>query len=314
MPADQRKAIVVGSQGQDGRYLSELLLRLGYHVLGVARGDIDITEKLAVQDLVGAFRPDEVYLLAAYHHSAESAPGSDVECFEKSHAVHMAATVHFLDAVFRLAPSARLFFASSSHIFPDAGPRLLDEDSPIQPRNIYAITKYAGMLACQYYREQKGIFASCGILFNHESRLRPAHFLSRKIAIAAARVSRGESDSVELGNLDAIVDWGYAPDYVDAMWRILQAPHSGDYVIASGESHSVREFANIAFRRVGLDYRKFVRVNPNLLAKRIETRLGNPHRLRQETGWARTRTFRELVENMVLAELDDQSCRVALDS
>lgn len=307
MSTKQRKAIIVGSGGQDGRHLAELLVRHDYTVLGVTRASLDIAEKSQVQELIGAVQPDEVYLLAAYHHSAESAPESDDERFDKSHVVHVAATIHFLEAIFRFSPATRLFFASSSHIFPDSGPCLLDEDSPVKPSNVYAITKYGGMLACRYYREQKGVFASCGILFNHESSLRPAHFLSRKIAIAAAKISRGESNLVELGNLDVIVDWGYAPDYVDAMRRILQVKCARDYVVATGEPHSVREFADIAFRRVGLDYRDYVRINPELLTKHVETRLGNSRRLSLDTGWFRTRNFSGMVEGMVDAEIGGMS-------
>jgi GDPmannose 4,6-dehydratase len=298
-----RKAIIVGSSGQDGRHLGDLLRQRNYHVRGVTRNDTDITDAASVRNLIGAFCPDEVYLLAACHHSAESRFESDGELFAGSLAVHASATVHFLEAIASKAPNARLFFASSSHIFPDSGRYLLDEDSSPAPRSVYAITKYGGMLACRYYREQRGVFASCGILFNHESSLRAPHFLSRKIAIGAARIANGLDNVLEVGDLDAVVDWGYAPDYVEAMSRILQAPGPDDYIVATGIPHTVRDFVDVAFRCAGLDYRDHVRTRPDLLTKKVETRLGNNERLRQRTGWSPTVTFEEMVRRMVCQEL-----------
>jgi GDPmannose 4,6-dehydratase len=302
-----RKAIIVGSAGQDGRHLGDLLRQRNYQVWGVTRNDIDITDAASVRGLICAFCPDEIYLLAACHHSAESRFESDGELFDKSQAVHTTATVHFLEAIARNAPNARLFFASSSHIFPHSGQSLLDEGSLPAPRSIYAITKYGGMLACRYYREQRGVFASCGILFNHESSLRAPYFLSRKIAIGAARIANGLDHTLELGNLDAVVDWGYAPDYVVAMNRILQAASPDDYVVATGIPHTVRDFVDVAFRCAGLDYRSHIRTRPDLLTKKVETRLGNNERLRQRTGWSPTVTFEDMVRRMVCHELAELS-------
>jgi len=252
------------------------------------------------------YRPDEIYLLAACHHSAEASVESDDELFEKSHAVHMTATVHFLETISVHTPNSRLFFASSSHIFPDGGLDLLDESTPKIPDSIYAITKYGGMLACRYYRERRDVFASCGILFNHESSLRAPHFLSRKIVTSAVRIAGGMDYVLELGNLDAVVDWGYAPDYVQAMWLMLQAEVPGDYVVATGIPHTVREFVEIAFRCVGLDYRPYVSVRPGLLTKSVETRLGNSGELRRRTGWSPSTDFEKMIERMVRHELFTQ--------
>lgn len=298
-----RTAIIVGSSGQDGRHLSDLLLKNNYHVVGVSRGDIDITHAASVRDLICDYCPDEVYLLAACHHSAESSFESDDELFEKSQAIHTTATVHFLEAIACQLPKARLFYAASSHIFPDSRQCLLDESATPEPGSIYAITKYAGMLACRYYRERRGVFASCGILFNHESSLRAPHFLSRKIAIGTARIACGMSETIEVGNLDAAVDWGFAPDYVEAMRLILQAETPDDFVVATGIPHTVRDFVEVAFRCVGLDYREHVRVRPDLLTKSIETRFGDSGRLRRRTGWTPTVTFAEMVQLMVRHEL-----------
>lgn len=298
-----RTAIIVGGGGQDGRHLQNFLEARDCRVIGIGRGDTDITDPARVRDLVAAVRPDELYLLAAHHHSAESRFESDDVLFARSQAVHVVATVNFLEAIACAAPAARLFYASSSHIFPDAGRRLLDENSPPSPRSIYAITKYSGMLACRYYRERRGVFASCGILFNHESGLRAPHFLSRKITIAVARIAGGLREALELGNLDAVVDWGYAPDYVDAMYRILQLDGPDDFVVATGVPHTVRDFVDLAFQSAGLDYRDHIRVRPDLLTKNVETRLGDARRLREQTGWQPTLSFAEMVRRLVCDEM-----------
>ena len=309
MGSEPKKALIVGSGGQDGRHLSDLLLRHGYRIDGVTRDRLDIADEAAVHELVGTTQPDEVYLLAANHHSAESGVESDGELFRRSLAVHATATVNFLEGALRYAPDSRLFFASSSHIY-SGSEALLDETSPSRPTNIYAITKYAGMQACRYYRKQKNLFVSCGILFNHESNLRASHFLSRKIVLAAVQISRRLAGAVELGNLDAVVDWGYAPDYVDAMHRILQQPNPADYVVATGIPHTVRQFAELAFAAVNLDYRDYVKVRPGVLTKRIETRLGDASRLRRDTGWKPTVDFEQMVALMVRHELANVAERI----
>jgi GDPmannose 4,6-dehydratase len=303
----KRKAVIVGSNGQDGRHLSDLLKQKNYDVQKVSRGDIDITSAASVRRLIDDCSPDEVYLLAAYHYSAESCFEPDDQLFEKSQAIHATATVHFLEAIACQLPKARLFFAASSHIFPDSGQRLIDECSVPDPGSVYAITKYAGVLACRYYRQQRGVLVSCGILFNHESSLRPPHFLSRKIAIGVANIVSGMTHTLEIGDLDAVVDWGYAPDYVDAMWRILQHDQPDDYVIATGVPNTVRDFVQIAFSSVGLDYRDHVKMRPGLLTKKIETRLGDSGLLRRQTGWAPMVSFNEMVQRMVFHEIASQS-------
>lgn len=300
-----QRAIIVGSNGQDGRHLANLLRNKAYQLACITKESVDITDKANVHELVSSFNPHEIYFLAAYHHSAEAVKESDEQLFERSLELHAAAATYFLEAIARSASNARLLFAASSHIFPDSGLRALNEESVPRPGNIYAITKYCGMLSCKYYRDNRGIFASCAILFNHESSLRPPHFLSRKIATAVARISRKQIDSVELGNLDAVVDWGYAPDYVDAMHRILQVRNPSDYVIATGKAHTVREFAEIAFRYVGLDYRDFVKVTPSLLKKQIEARIGDASKLSRDTGWEPSMTFEEMVQRMVQFELSE---------
>lgn len=299
----KRRAIIIGSKGQDGRLLAELLVKREYELALVGRGQPDITNKCEVDKLVSEVNPHEIYFLAAYHHSSEDVRESDEILFKKSFDIHAMAAANFLEAISVRAPAARLFYASSSHIFPASGGELQNEETPARPENIYAITKYSGMLTCRYYREKRDVFASCGILFNHESSLRSPSYLSRKVAIAAARISRHKAETLVLGNLDVSVDWGYAPDYVDAMHRMLQLEVASDYVIASGKAHTVRQLVEIAFRHVGLDYRAHVQVRPELLTKHIETRIGDSSKLRVDAGWSPSTSFEQMVTSMVDAEM-----------
>src|SRR5262245_1614095 len=270
-----RKAIVVGSSGQDGQILSKQLESRGTEVLGCVRRSaaaanskhitIDICAADQVATLVKSFRPDEIYFLAAYHHSAEEGGYGFAEVLRRSLDVHCVALVNFLDAVAVHAPTARVFYAASSHVFgrPDKG--VQNEQTPINPVSAYGISKAAGLFACRHYRETYGLFASAGILYNHESELRSEKFVSRRIARGVAAIVRSEAKGLTLGNLDATVDWGYAPDYTDAMQKILAAAEPGDFVIASGKPHTVRDFAQIAFESVGLDYADYVRCDPSVV-------------------------------------------------
>ncbi len=299
----KRRAIIVGSKGQDGQLLADLLSEKGYELILVSRGQPDITNASAVSNLVSGTNPDEIYFLAAHHHSSEDELGSDEAIFKKSADIHVISAVNFLEAIASKVPAARFFYASSSHIFPHSTDHLLDEETPPAPDNIYAITKHFGMTACRFYRDKRKVFASCGILFNHESGLRSPKYLSRKVAIAAAMISKNKTGTLVLGDLDASVDWGHASDYVEAMHRVLQLETPSDYVIASGKAHTVRQFVEIAFGHVGLDYMAHVKVEPNLLSKRVETRIGNASRLKADTGWSPTVSFEDMVTMMVDAEM-----------
>ena len=299
----KRRAVIVGSKGQDGQLLADLLRNKGYELVLVSRGQPDITNASDVSNLVSGTNPDEIYFLAAHHHSSEDELESDEAIFRKSSDIHVISAVNFLEAIASKAPTARFFYASSSHIFPHSTGYLLDEETAPAPENIYAITKHSGMMACRFYRDKRKVFASCGVLFNHESALRSPKYLSRKVAIAAATISKNKTGTLVLGDLDALVDWGHAPDYVEAMHRVLQLGNPSDYVIASGKAHTVRQFVEIAFSHVGLDYMAHVKVRPDLLSKRVETRIGNASRLKADTGWSPTVSFEAMVMMMVDAEL-----------
>lgn len=295
--------MIVGSSGQDGQLLTERLQGLGYKIIALSRGSVDITDPEPVIKLISNTHPKEVYFLAAHHHSSEDECIDEGELFRKSINIHTIAAVNFLDAISTRSPTSRFFYASSCLIFPPTENGMQTEDTILRPDNAYAITKAAGMAICKHYREKKGVFASVGILYNHESPLRSSRFVTRKIASAVARIYKQGSGDLVLGDVEAKVDWGYAPDYVDAMHKILQTDRPEEYVIATGEAHTVREFADIAFKHVGLDYRDYLSVRPQALTRKNLTRIGDSSRLRLQTGWKPTVSFENLVCLMVDAEL-----------
>jgi GDPmannose 4,6-dehydratase len=305
-----KHAIVVGSEGQDGRLISDLLRKSGCEVLGIGRrGAVDILDPAAVSDAVGKFQPQEIYYLAAVHHASQdhsdSKPGA---LLRDSFRVNVDGLLNFLDAARSHTPKARLFYAASSHVFglPVRSPQ--DEITPLNPACAYGITKVAGIQCCRFYREKHGVFAACGILYNHESIYRRPEFVTRKIVSSAARIQHGKEDKLILGDLSAKVDWGYAPDYVDAVRRILQLPEPQDFVVATGIEHSVQEFVEIAFSSLGLDWRKYVTEQRSIALQRREGLVGDSSKLRRLTGWTPTLDFERMVRLLAAqAEEADRS-------
>lgn len=309
-----RKALIVGSSGQDGRLLWKQLEERGYDVAGwTSRGLVGsrfpagaqtngINDPDAVAELVRLLCPDEIYFLAAHHHSSEEGDENSGNVFRRSIDTHVLALVNFLEAVRTGSPASRLFYAASSHIFGSPTGTLQDESTPINPESPYGISKAAGIFTCRHYRNAYGVHAAAGILYNHESPLRPDRFLSRRISQGVARIKRGQSDNLVLGNLDAVADWGYAPDYTDAMQRILAAP-ADDFVIATGKPHTVRDFARIAFDTAGLDYRAYVMSDASVLRRSHGILVGSPAHLMTVTNWQPSLNFEDMVRHLVMHEL-----------
>jgi GDPmannose 4,6-dehydratase len=282
-----KPAFIVGASGQDGTLLSGLLTQRSVPHLGLSRqgardpsgralGPVDLRDFAAIAELVRAYPPSHVFYLAAHHHSSQDAlDTAPAGLWQTSLDVQVMGLVHFLEALRQHAPAARLFYAASSHVFGSAAPSPQTEETPLAPENVYAIAKVAGMHACRHYRTQPGLHASVGILYNHESILRQEKFLSRKIIQGALAIRAGHAHELVLGDLAAEADWGYAPDYVEAMVRILELPQPGDFIIATGQLHTVREFAGIVFRLVG-DY----------------------HRLHEATGWKPSLSFEQMVRTL----------------
>lgn len=293
----------MGSGGQDGRLLNSHLLELNYSVIGLKRDSIDILNFNEVGKLVSETQPTEVYYLAAHHHSSEADISNDVNLFENSFNVNVHGLINFLNAIEIHSPKSRIFYASSSLIFGEPHDEIQTEASVLSPESPYAISKVAGMMACKFYREHKNVFASTGILYNHESPLRSPFFVSRKIVQAAVKIYRESGGTLTLGDLDVYVDWGYAADYVNAMQLILNVSMPNDYIVATGEAHSIREFVELSFNFVGLDYRNYVKHNPDILCRSNSRRVGDPSLLKKETGWRASVNFEDLVALMMREEL-----------
>jgi len=308
-----KRVIVVGSSGQDGDILFERLRAEGHYAVGIDLGAIRCTEQAdfrtvnilepdAVEALVAAVVPDEIYYLAAFHRSAEETASDDRIDFERSFAIQVSGLLNFLGAIQHKSPRTRLFYAGSARIFgvPDRVPQ--DEETPINPDCVYGISKAAGMRCVSYYRRTHGLFAASGILYNHESPRRPPLFVTQKIIRGVAAIKAGEQSRLLLGDLDAIVDWGYAADYVDAMVRMLDLAEPNDFVVATGEPRSVREFAELAFGYAGLDWQKHVETEPSLVSRQPRKLVGNPQRLKEATGWRPSVGFSQMIQILLAAE------------
>ncbi len=314
-----RRALITGITGQDGAYLAELLLEKGYEVHGMVRRastenferiahmrnritlhQADLLDQLSIVDLVQAVRPHELYNLAAQ----SFVPTSWVQPLLTGEFTALGVT-RVLEAIRLVDRSIRFYQASSSEMFGATPHEPQNEQTPFWPRSPYAVAKVYGHWITVNYRESYGIFACCGILFNHESPRRGKEFVTRKVTDAVARIKLGLQDKLHLGNLDAMRDWGFAGDYVRAMWLMLQQDEPDDYVIATGEKHSVREFVELAFSYVGLDWRDHVVVDPALMRPaEVYTLRGDATKARRKLGWAPTVNFRQLVEMMVEADLE----------
>jgi GDPmannose 4,6-dehydratase len=306
-----KRAVVFGSRGQDGRILFERRAEdcgvVGLDVDAVAQRGldalalpeaVDLASEAQVRGLFELVRPEEIYYLAAHHHSSEERVDEASE-LRKSLEVHIVGLAHTLEAIRNVAPGCRLFYAGSSQMFGQPASAPQDETTPFLPRNVYAITKVAAANLCALYRDRYGVHASVGILYNHESPLRGPRFVTQRIARGARAAKRDRAFKLTVGSLAAVVDWGYARDYVDAMVRIVLQPKPDDYVIATGEPHTVQEFAQIAFGHLGLDWRDHVEEDRALVAPTQSTLVGNATKLRQRTGWKPSVTFRQLVELLV---------------
>jgi GDPmannose 4,6-dehydratase len=306
-------ALITGISGQDGVYLAPYLRELGTDVWGLTRSGAmppdltfvrsapatDMRDQVGLDRAIAAVAPDEIYHLAA-----QTSVGASWDDPVGTGDVTGLGTVRLLEAVRRHAPSARVFVASSSEVFgvPEHSPQ--DERTPICPASPYGAAKaYAHHLA-RTYRRRHGLYIAIGILYNHESPRRPLAFVTRKITTGAAAISRGEQQELRLGNLEAQRDWGFAGDYVRAMHLMLQQSEPDDFVVATGEAHTVREWCERAFARVGLDYRQFVRSDPALWRPAEPVPLvGHNSKAQEVLGWSPSMSFPELVNLLVDADL-----------
>lgn len=320
-----KKAFITGITGQDGAYLAELLLAKGYEVHGLVRrsssfntgridhlytdfhdpearvylhyGDLSISGNLL--DLLSSIRPDEIYHLGAQSHVRVS-----FDMPEYTGDVTGIGTLRLLEALRKTGTKARFYQASSSEMF-GAAPAPQNEQTPFEPRSPYAAAKVYAHYVAKNYREAYNLFVCSGILFNHESPRRGETFVTRKITRAATRIKLGLQDKLYLGNLDSKRDWGFAGDYVEVMWLMLQQDEPDDYVIATGGSHSVREFAERVFEKLGLDYKQYVQIDPRYFRPtEVNYLLGDASKARKELGWTPRVSFLQLIDMMIAADLE----------
>jgi len=315
-----KRALITGITGQDGSYLADLLLDKGYEVHGMVRRAStekferiehlrerltlhqgDLLDQRSLVDAIRASRPDEIYNLAAMSFVAVSwiQPTLTAEFTGVG-------VTRMLEAMRETAPEARFYQASSSEMFGKVREVPQNESTPFYPRSPYGAAKAYGHHITVNYRESYGLHATSGILFNHESSLRGLEFVTRKVTWHAAAIRLGLRDHVSLGNLDARRDWGYAKDYVEAMWLMLQQPQADDYVIATGQSHSVRDCVEIAFDQAGLgDWEPYVRLDPTLVRPaEVDHLIGDASKAARVLGWRPRTTFEELIRLMVDADLE----------
>lgn len=321
-----KKALITGLTGQDGSYLAELLLDKGYEVHGLVRRSSsfntaridhlyrdphdsaarlfghygDLADPVALTQLLYRLQPDEIYHLGAQSHVRVSfdIPGYTFD-------ITGGGTIRLLESMREAGVQSRFYQASSSEMFGSADPPQ-SEATPFHPRSPYAVAKVAAFWAVVNYREAYDMFASNGILFNHESPRRGETFVTRKITRAVARIKNGLQDKLYMGNLDAKRDWGYAPDYVEAMWMMLQHDKPDDFVVATGETHSVREFLEASFEHAGLDWEQHVEIDPKYFRpSEVDVLLGDPTKAKTELGWEPRVTFDELVRIMVDADVKE---------
>ncbi|MNJ96124.1 GDP-mannose 4,6-dehydratase [compost metagenome] len=318
-----KRALVTGITGQDGSYLAELLLQKGYEVHGIVRrealadpqhrlaniqhiaNDVKlhvgaIDNHLSIYKIISLVQPDE-----CYHLASSSFVSYNFEDESSLVANNFTATHALLAGIKELVPDCRVYFAGSSEMFGDAKLSPQNESTPFNPRSVYGISKLAAFHLARNYREHHKLFVTAGILYNHESPRRGYQFVTRKISTTVAKISLGLADRLELGNIDALRDWGYAPDYVMAMHAMLQQKKPEDYVIATGLLHSVRDFVHEAFAVVGMNADLYIHTNPDHFRPgEVVPLCGDSSKARQALHWQPTKTFEQIVKEMVLADIE----------
>lgn len=306
-----KTALVIGSEGQDGTLLQLLLLEKGYKVLSVGRKrkengltidtvffsfnlETDSFECLA--EFIIAHKPDEIYYIAAFHTSSQEVE-QDINSIDSSGKVNYLSFVKVLELCRLYRLSTRVVYTSSSLVFAGARSHVQDESTELAPRCIYSVNKCAAMTAARYYRDVYGLFVSVGIMYNHESKLRNSNFLSQLVISGVRKYIAGEIDKIVVGDLSLRSDWGYAPDYVKALWHILQQEKAQDFIVASGTSHSVQDWFETIFTHLGLDWRSCVEEDKTRVFRKKPLLIGNPTKL-MSTGWHPEISFGEMIIRM----------------
>jgi GDPmannose 4,6-dehydratase len=308
-----KTALIVGSEGQDGTLLRLLLIEKGYRVFAIGRKkreatnsggtydffqfDLDQDPFEVMADYIVNLVPDEIYYVAAFHKSSQEDSGMDVEAIDSSNRVNYLSFISLLEICKNRSPQTRIVYTSSSLIFAGSENEIQDESTVYTPKCIYSLNKCASMVAAKYYRDTFGLFVSVGIMYNHESMLRGGNFLSQIVIGEIKKYLAGEIDKIVVGDLYAKTDWGYAPDYVQALWHILQLPQPDTFIVSSGKPHQVKDWFEVLFEYLGMDWQKYIFTDKSLLIRKKPTLIGDNTKL-VSTGWIPKTSFKEMVIRM----------------
>lgn len=318
---NKKVALITGITGQDGSYLAELLLEKGYEVHGIVRRESledeeklknikaikeklflhegSLSDHLSIYKVFSRVLPDE-----CYHLSASSFVNYSFNDEFQTMSNNFNSTHYLLSTIREVKKECKFYFASSSEMFGEPNETPQTEDTAFNPKSIYGISKVSSHYLLKNYREKENIFACTGIMYNHESPRRGNQFVTKKIISSAVKIKQGLQKKLYLGNLDAKRDWGYAPDYVKAMWMMLQVPRADDYILATGKLHTVREFLDITFSYLGLDYKNYVEVDPKFFrASEYNPLCGNPQKIKDNLGWENSKNLQDIIEEMIEEEL-----------
>ena len=316
-----KKVLITGINGQDGSYLAEFLLGMGYEVHGTVRRSsiennnklvnikhiidkikihpLSLDDQLSIYKLISQIKPDE-----CYHLAASSFVSYEFTDELSTMSTNFNSTHYFLATIKELVPECRFYFAGSSEMFGNVDVSPQNEDTKFNPRSIYGISKLSSYYVVKNYRENQNIHASTGITYNHESPRRDYSFVTRKISSSVAKIYCGLAHKIELGNINAYRDWGYAPEYVQAMWKMLNASKADDYIISTGTSNSVETFLDIAFSVVNLDYKKYIEINENFFRPSEKIRLiGDNSKIQKKLQWKPEKQLEKIIEEMVLNDI-----------
>lgn len=309
-----KTAVIIGHKGQDGQIAFEYLKQRGYKVLGVDIERInsyglEVNQKVNIEDinqvtsLLCRLNPDELYYFAAYHGSSQDFLERNQDAVYKSQMVHVLGVRNCLEVIQKNSLKTRVLYASSSLIFEGTNTVMQDEMTSFCPKSLYANSKLEGLLLCREYRMKHGLFVCVAILYNHESCFRSEGFVSKKIVNSVIAIKQGVQEKLVLGDLNAQADWGYAPDYVEAMHKILNVSVADDFIVSTGQLHSVRDFADVAFSYFGLDYRQHVQEDSSIISQKRNPLVGNSQKLRSVTGWQPSVDFENMVKALLKCQL-----------
>lgn len=303
-------ALIIGVNGQDGKILFDYLSDLNYVVIGVDYKSIrthgikftkkiDINNKIEVLALVKFLKPDEIYYLAAHHHSSQDKKDKFYNEFKLSYDINVNSFVNFLEAIRLYSKKTRIFYASSSLIFGNCADKKQNEETPYKPNSLYGLTKMSGLILCKMYREKYNIFSVSGILYNHESEYRTENFISMKIIKGAIDIKAGARKKIIIGDLSASVDWGYAYDYVRAMNMILNLREADDFVIGTGKLHTVLDLVKTTFAYLKLDWKKYVIEDKELIKEKRSVLIADTSKLKLKTKWQPSVDFSEMIKKII---------------